>query len=88
MLKNLEKRRPISKIKQRIKMEEQEQDNDKFKTAMMFRLERKFSKDITELLAYDGRTHEQMAKYLHISPDTVYAWRVRFGIESREIKNI
>ena len=83
MLRGLEKRKPISKIKQRIQLEEQEQANDKNKTAMMFRLERKFGRDITELLLYDGRTHEQMGKYLHISPDTVYAWRVRFGIESR-----
>jgi len=83
MLKGLERRKPISKIKQRIKMEEKEQDNDKYKTAMMFRLERRFSKDITELLLYDGKTHEQVAKYLHISPATVYIWRVRFGIESK-----
>ena len=83
MLKMLEKRKPISKIRQRILLEEREQDNDWHKTAMMFRLERKFGRDITELLVYDGRTHEQMAEYLSISPDTVYNWRMRFGIESK-----
>ena len=82
MVNKLERRKPITKIKQRILLEEKEQNNDHRKTARMFRLERKFGRDITELLAYDGRTHEEMGKYLGISPNTIYAWRVRFGIVS------
>lgn len=56
---------------------------DDAKTALMFRLERQFGRDILELISSKGLRGIALARNLGVSEATISLWRKRLGVTTR-----
>lgn len=74
----------MNTIRQRIRAERREQsDNEHLKTGAMYRLERKWSQDIEDLIAHaSDMTGELLAHSLGISESCLSRWRKKLGIDA------
>ena len=71
---------PATELRRRVRRERGVDSSDGFKTAQMFKLERKYGKSIQELLSSDGLTGLQIAGMLGITEGAVSKWRKRFRL--------
>ena len=71
---------PLAEIRRRVETEQAPVLGEELKTATMYRLERKFGKDIYVLLDGDTGTGKALAKRYGVSEAVISRWRGKLGI--------
>ena len=73
-------KRAVAELTRRVELERGQSQGEYLKTASMFRLERKFNKNIYALLAISAGTGKVLAKKYDVDASLISRWRKRLGI--------